>query len=214
MRGAFFTILILLSLTLAAQAQDIYGTNNLKAFREGREKEFRNPVMSPLKPEDVSIFKGLIYFQEDKNFVVKAKLEKSADEKFFLMPTSAGTSRKYIKYGVLKFKLGEIEYALNAYQSEAILLNEKSPYKNLLFIPFKDLTNGKETYGAGRYLNINKPDSDEVFLDFNLAYNPSCAYGNESFSCPLPPKENFLQAEIKAGEKAFEYSGKKPKEQK
>lgn len=209
MKRCFFTTLVLLTLVFAAQAQtSYYGTDNIKAFREGREKEFRNPLMSPLKPEDVSTFKGLNYFQEDKNFVVKAKLEKSADEKFFLMPTSSGTSRKYIKYGVLKFKLGEKDYALNAYQSEAILLSEKSPYKNLLFIPFKDLTNGKETYGGGRYLNINKPEGDEVFLDFNLAYNPSCAYGNEQFSCPLPPKENFLQAEIKAGEKAFEYSGK------
>jgi uncharacterized protein (DUF1684 family) len=204
--------LILLSSVFAAQAQNFYGSNDVKYFRENREKEFRNPSMSPLKPEDISSFKGLIYFPEDKNFVVTAKLEKSADEKIFMMPTSSGTSRKYIKYGVLKFSLGGADYVLNAYQSEALLLNEKSPYKNLLFIPFKDLTSGKDTYGGGRYLNIYKPEADEAILNFNLAYNPSCAYGSDQFACPLPPKENFLQAEIKAGEKTFEYSGKKQNE--
>ena len=88
-------------------------------------------------------------------------------------------------------------------------MSKTSPYKNLLFVPFKDLTNGKETYGAGRYMDIVKPRGDEAILNFNLAYNPNCAYGSEDFSCPIPPKENFLQAEIKAGEKIFEYSGKR-----
>ncbi|HEY0429384.1 MAG TPA: DUF1684 domain-containing protein [Pyrinomonadaceae bacterium] len=209
MKYFLLTILILFSTACPASAQDFYGTNDLKAFREGRDKEFRDKTVSPLKPEDLAAFTGLNYFPADKNLALPAKFEKTPDEKFFMMPTSKGTSRKYIKLGVLKFNLGGVEYALNAYQSEAIIQSESSPYKNLLFVPFKDLTNGRETYGGGRYLNIKKPEKDEVVLDFNLAYNPNCAYGSEEFACPIPPKENFLQAEIKAGEKTFEYSGKK-----
>jgi uncharacterized protein (DUF1684 family) len=206
MRNLLYTILILLSLQFLARAQDFYGTTEVKTFREGREKEFRDPNYTPLKPEDYLSFKGLNYFPEDKNYVVKAKIEMSADEKYFLMPTSKGTSRKYIKYAVLTFNLGGKDFVLNAYQSEAIQLNQNSPYKNLLFVPFKDLTNGAETYGGGRYLSVFKPEGTEVVLNFNLAYNPSCAYGSEQFACPLPPKDNFLQTEIKVGEKKFVYS--------
>lgn len=212
MKSAFFTILILLSFALAAQAQTTYyGTNDIKIFREGREKDFRDKSLTPLLAEDFQNFKGLNYYEVDKNYLVKAKFTKTQDEKYFLMPTSSGRSAKYMKIGVLTFKLGDNEFSLAAYQSEKILTDAKwkDLYGNSIFIPFKDLTNGKETYGAGRYIYLMTPKGDETMIDFNMAFNPSCAYGNEEFSCPIPPKENFLQAEIKAGEKAFEYSGKK-----
>ena len=204
-----FTILILLLFIFSAQAQTFYGSADVKAFREGRDKDFRNPAQTPLKAEDFTSFKGLNYFAEDKKFVVSAKFKKSKDEKYFLMPTSNGTTKKYIKLGVLKFNLDGKDYTLNAYQSEMIVLSKSSPYKNLLFIPFKDLTNSKKSYPGGRYLNIVLPAGDKAILNFNLAYNPSCAYGSDKFSCPLPPKDNFLQAEIKAGEKKFEHSNEK-----
>ncbi|MET0753546.1 MAG: DUF1684 domain-containing protein [Pyrinomonadaceae bacterium] len=212
MKIAFFTILILLSTAFAAQAQaTYYGTNDIKIFREGREKDFRNKDVTPLLAEDFQNFKGLNYYEVDKNYLVKAKFTKTQDEKYFLMPTSSGRSAKYMKIGVLTFKLGEKEFSLAAYQSEKILTDAKwkDLYGNSIFIPFKDLTNGKETYGAGRYIYLMTPKGEETTIDFNMAFNPSCAYGSEEFSCPIPPKENFLQAEIKAGEKAFEYSGKK-----
>jgi uncharacterized protein (DUF1684 family) len=123
------------------------------------------------------------------------------------MPTSVGTSRKYFKYGVLKFELGGNSYSLTVFQSETAAIKEE--YKALLFVPFRDQTNGKETYGGGRYLDIKAPSGDEMILNFNLAYNPNCAYGSDNFSCPVPPKENFLQTEIKAGEKIFPYTAKK-----
>lgn len=72
-----------------------------------------------------------------------------------------------------------------------------------MFVPFKDLTNKTETYSGGRYLSIWKPKGEKIILDFNMAYNPSCAYGSGRFSCPIPPKENFLSVEILAGEKKF-----------
>jgi uncharacterized protein (DUF1684 family) len=209
MKFFLLTFLILLcSTACTTKAQTFYGTSDLKTFRDGRDAEFRDRQQSPLKQEDFAAFKGLNYFPEDKKYVVAAKFEKSSDEKYFSMPASNGTSSRYIKTGVLRFRLDGADYVLNVYQSEAILKRENSPYKNLLFVPFKDLTNGKETYGGGRYLDINKPDSDEVTLNFNLAYSPNCAYGSDRYACPIPPRENFLQAEIKAGEKIFEYSGK------
>ncbi|HEX8735590.1 MAG TPA: DUF1684 domain-containing protein [Pyrinomonadaceae bacterium] len=204
MKSFVFTILLLLCLAGFAQAQTYYGTDDVKIFREGREKDFRNPLMSPLRPEDVAKFQGLNYFPVDANFRVKAGFTKTPDEKYFMMPTSSGRARKYIKIGTLSFKLGGKDYVLHAYQSEQILTSAKfEEYKSSLFIPFRDLTSGKETYGAGRYLYLSMPKEKELILDFNLAFNPSCAYGNEEFSCPLPPKDNFLQIEIKAGEKNY-----------
>jgi uncharacterized protein (DUF1684 family) len=204
MKFLIFTISILLSVAGLARAQTFYGTDDVKIFREGREKEFRNPQMSPLRPEDVSKFQGLNYFPVDTNFRVKAEFAGTPDEKYFMMPTSSGKSRKYVKVGTLSFKLDGKDYVLNAYQSAPVVeVAKMQEHKSSLFIPFRDLTSGKETYGGGRYLYLSMPAAKETFLDFNLAFNPSCAYGSESFSCPLPPKENFLPIEIKAGEKSY-----------
>jgi uncharacterized protein (DUF1684 family) len=204
MKSFIFTISLLLCLAGFAPAQTYYDTDDVKVFREGREKDFRNPLMSPLRPEDVAKFQGLNYFPVDTQFRVKAEFTKTPDEKYFMMPTSSGRARKYIKIGTLSFKLNGKDYVLSAYQSEQILTSPKfEEYKSSLFIPFRDLTSGKETYGAGRYLHLPMPKEKETILDFNLAFNPSCAYGNEEFSCPLPPQDNFLQIEIKAGEKSY-----------
>jgi uncharacterized protein (DUF1684 family) len=202
-----YLILIILLFAFVAHGQDFYGTNDVQTFRNERDKEFRKQSQTPLTDEDFLNFKGLEYFPIDEKFVVKAKLEKTDDTQYFLMPTSVGTSRKFIKYGILKFELDEKNYSLNVYQSESAA--KKSEYKDLLFIPFRDLTNGTETYGAGRYLDIKIPSDNEVILNFNLAYNPNCAYGTDKFSCPLPPRENFLQVKIFAGEKKYEYTAKK-----
>ena len=125
------------------------------------------------------------------------------------MPTSSEKSTKFIKYGVLNFKIHGKPYSLNVYQTDLETFEKFPEYKDLLFIPFKDLSNGKETYGGGRYIDILIPKKKEVTLNFNLSYNPNCAYGSDRYSCPIPPKENSLQVEIKAGEKSFEYFGKK-----
>lgn len=204
MKSFVFTISILLCLAGFAGAQTYYGTDDIKIFREGREKDFRNPQMSPLPPETVAKFQGLNYFPVDANFRIAATFTKTPDEKYFLMPTSSGIAHKYIKVGTLSFRLGDKDYVLSAYQSERVLTDPKyQEFKSSLFIPFRDLTSGKETYGVGRYLYVWMPQTEKTTLDFNLAFNPSCAYGNPNFSCPIPPKDNFLQVEIKAGEKNY-----------
>lgn len=212
MKQVFFTILVLLSLAFIAQAQEsFYGTTDVKYFREERDKEFRIRSNSPLLYEDFIKFQGLNYYAINDNFKVKAKFTKTPDEKYFLMPTSSGYTAKYLKVGVLTFKIGEQKLTLAAYQNEKVETDAKwrEKYGGAYFVPFKDLTNSKETYSGGRYIYLKIPEADEAILDFNLAFNPSCAYGDTQFSCPIPPKENFLQAEIKAGEKIYEYSGKK-----
>lgn len=206
----FFSIsLILLSFVFFANAQTFYGTTDIETFREGRDKELRNKEESPLKEEDFPNYKGLKYFEIDNKYRVKAKFTKTTDEKYFLMPTSSDKTQKYIKYAVLKFNIDKEEYLLNVYHIEEAIREKYPEYKDLLFIPFKDSTNGKDSYGGGRYLYILDTKEKEVILDFNLASNPSCAYGSDRFSCPIPPRENFLKVKIKAGEKNYPYSKEK-----
>ena len=199
-------LLLVFSFSMTANAQTFYGTSDLKVFREGRDKEFRNKEESPLKDEDFSIFKGLDYFPVNKKFQVNADFTQTTDERYFQLPTSSGKTKKYKKFGVLKFRLNGKNYSLNVYQADAEVLAKYPEYKDLLFVPFKDATSGKATYGGGRYVDIKTPLGGKVILDFNLAYNPNCAYGSDRYSCPIPPKENFLQVEINAGEKSYRNS--------
>ena len=202
----FLFVSLILIFSMTANAQTFYGTTDVKVFRDGRDKEFRNKEESPLKAEDFPIFKNLNYFPVDNKFRVEADFSKTSDEKNFQMPTSSGKNKKFVKFGVLKFKLSGKDYSLNVYQTDAETLLKFPEYANLLFVPFKDATGGKTTYGGGRYIDIKTPAGGKVILDFNLAYNPNCAYGSERYSCPIPPKENFLQVEINAGEKSYKYS--------
>lgn len=213
MRVFLFSIFLLLPLSVFGQAKTLYGTSDVKAFREWRDKEFCNPAETPLLREDFSKFKGLNYFPNDEKYRVKAKFIKTPDEKYFLMPSSSGKSVKYVKIGVYTFTLDGKEHTLAAYQSEMVETNPawKAKYGHAFFIPFKDLTNGTETYSVGRYIYLKIPESENTEIDFNLVFNPSCAYGSDKFSCPIPPRENFLKAEIRAGEKNYEHTGIKTK---
>lgn len=204
----FSAVLILMTLTVFAGAQTYYGSTDLKIFREGRDKELRDKTESPLTETDFAVFKGLNYFPINRKFRIKAAFTRTVDEKYFQMPTSSGETKKFIKFGVVKFKLDGRDQSLNVYQIDPVVLAKFPEYADLLFIPFRDLTSGKETYGVGRYIDIKAPKGKKVLLDFNLAYNPNCAYGSDKYSCPIPPKENFLRVEIKAGEKSFTHAAK------
>lgn len=176
------------------------GPDPVQRFRAERDKEFRDPQTSPLEAHEVPTFKGLNYFAVNPRFKVKARFVRTPNEKKFNMPTSSGITKVYVKFAELKFRLNGNEHTLGVYQSEALSQTEK--YKNYLLIPFTDSTSGKTTYGGGRYIDFEIPASEEVTLDFNLAYNPSCAYSSR-FNCPIPPKENKLKTKIEAGEKTY-----------
>lgn len=172
----------------------------VKDFRTERHLEFSDPSKSPLEQNEVAGFKGLNYFDIDSTYRVEARFERTPNEKKFNMPTSSGITKVYLKYGVLRFNLAGRERVLGVYQSEALSQTEK--YRNYLLIPFTDATNGNSTYGGGRYIDFEIPRSSLVTLDFNLAYNPSCAYSTR-FNCPIPPRENRLKTKVNAGEKRY-----------
>lgn len=186
---------------LSVGAQTFYGTTDLKTFRDGREHEMRDPKETPFPEGKLAEYSGLKYFATDKSYRVKAKFKKEPSEQKIRFETSSGKIKTFLKYGTVSFKLSGKKYQLSVYQVEPAAIKEE--YKDLVFIPFKDLTSGKETYGAGRYIDIRIPENKKVILDFNLAYNPNCAYGSDRYNCPIPPKENRLAVEIKAGEKSY-----------
>ena len=185
---------------LAREACGQLGIGDPDKFRAFRDREFRDPKTSPLESWDVPRFKGLHYFKINRSYKVQADLVRTPNEKKFNMPTSSGVTKVYVKFGELSFQLQGRHYVLGVYQSEALSQTEK--YKDYLLIPFRDLTNGKDTYGGGRYIDLEIPSSDVIALDFNLAYNPSCAYSSR-WNCPIPPKENNLRTKIMAGEKSY-----------
>lgn len=183
---------------MQAQQYDVIAEN--KAYRDRTNKEFHNREKSPLKASDLYRFTRLPFYDINTDFAVKAIFTRTPAETPFMMKTTTARKPIYIKYGYLSFEIGGKKYHLNVYQNIDFQANIEE--KNKLFIPFTDLTNGKETYGGGRYLDLDIPTGKNVTLDFNMAYNPFCAY-NEEYSCPIPPKENHLALEVKAGMKKF-----------
>jgi len=170
-------------------------------FRITMNKEFADTAETPLTKEGLKSFKEISFFPVKVKYRVKAKLTRTPDEVPFEMPRSKGNTGTYRKYGEATFSLNGKECKVNVYQFMKLINDEK--YKNDLFLPFKDLTNGKQTYGGGRFLDLVIPEGDEIIIDFNKAYNPLCCYGNPRYSCPIPPAENHLEIKIMAGEKMY-----------
>lgn len=167
-------------------------------WRKERDHFFKTHQRSPLTPAEKAHFKGLKYYPFDPRYVFSNQIERyifhiNNPKYYATFLTNKGTNKRYLRYGRLPFKLNGKEYTLEIY---------KSILSDMLFIPFKDMTNGKETYEGGRYIDAEILPGYRMVLDFNMAYHPSCAY-NEKFICVLPPPENMLETEIKAGEKNF-----------
>lgn len=203
----WLAILTFCAVVPVLQAQTFYGSTDLKTFRDGRDKEFRNKEESPLTEEDPPKFAGLNYFPVDEAFRVTARFTRTPSESWFEMPTSSGKTKKFVKYGILKFKLNGKPSSLAVYQIDRAVAAKFPEYADLLFVPFRDLTAKTETYQAGRYIDIKTPKGKSVILDFNLAYNPNCAYGGTKWNCPIPPSENSLAVAVTAGEKRYAYTG-------
>ena len=168
------------------------------AIRKDKDRFFKTSQDSPLLTEQQMNFKELSYFPVDISYRVKASYQHLTKPIEFRIQTSTGHERIYSTIGQLNFSLAGKPLTLFAYHEKG----QEATAKNSLFVPFTDLTSGKDSYGAGRYLDIPEPAGDSVVLDFNVAYHPYCAY-NYNFSCPIPPPENRLEVAIKAGEKLF-----------
>jgi len=137
----------------------------------------------------------LRYYDVDPAYNIPASLRLSEDRPAFEMPTSTGTLRKMQRVGVLEFRLAGQPMTLAAFVPDGTQRIDS------LFVPFADQTTGKETYSAGRYLDLHPTATGIYTIDFNRAYNPYCAYNN-TYECPFPPASNRLQVAIRAGEKA------------
>jgi uncharacterized protein (DUF1684 family) len=193
-----FTFL-LISCFLVSSAQDKTAETS-KEFQDNLNFDYADKEKSPLTEEDLKSFKSLDFFPISDKYIVEATFVRTKKEKVFKMKTSTERLPLYKKYGELHFKIDGVDCKLNVYQN--IDLIEKPGFDDYLFLPFSDLTSGKESYIGGRYVDLRIQKGKLWTIDFNKAYNPYCAY-NHKYSCPIVPLENDLNVEILAGVKKF-----------
>jgi uncharacterized protein len=197
MKHVFYILLIVFISSCAQEKQKLQGETD---FQRKINAEFKDASKSPLKDKDRKDFRGLDFFKFDSAYAVTAALKRTPNSKWFKMKTTTSRVSNERIFGILSFKMkGEI-YQLNVYQGEDLM--KKEGFEDYLFLPFLDDTNGDTTYGGGRYIDLRIPEGDTIGIDFNKAFNPSCAY-NEKYSCPIVPRVNYLSIELKAGVKAF-----------
>ncbi len=175
--------------TTLSQAMD---TKMLADFRAHKDEFFGSNRRSPLPRHLRSDFEGLKYFEPAANLDLLLDFEPE-EPTGVEIATSDGQMRTY-------YRSGKIRFEVEGEPVELTLL--RTPGHPGYFLPFRDATSGNESYGAGRYLDLEDPIDGKVHVDFNLAYNPYCAYSDD-YSCALPPHENWLSVPIRAGEKAY-----------
>ncbi|MGS2726689.1 DUF1684 domain-containing protein [Psychroserpens sp. BH13MA-6] len=195
-----YPLLLLLFISTLSCAQDKRPIPGETEFQKEINAEYKDASTSPLKDKDRKKFKGLDFFKFDSTYVVQATFERTPNEDVFKMKTTTSRLPEYKKYGVITFTLKDKDFSLNIYQNQGLITKEG--YEDYLFLPFLDNTNGDESYGGGRYIDMRIPEGNVIEIDFNKAYNPYCAY-NERYSCPIVPRENYLDLEVRAGVKAF-----------
>lgn len=167
--------------------------------RASKDDQFRTDADSPIADAYRREFRGLAYYPIDLRYIFQGRIHRLPEGKQLKIPASDGELRDARHWGYFRFQCGESTVCtLQVYK----LRGKKEPEKEILFIPFRDKNAGKETYGGGRYIDLEENSEGEYTVDFNRAYNPYCAYG-KSYSCPIPPRENSLSVAIPAGEKAF-----------
>ncbi|SHH33672.1 DUF1684 domain-containing protein [Winogradskyella jejuensis] len=195
-----YILLVLAFVSFTGCAQKKPATIGDTPWQVKMNSDFKDASKSPLKAKDLKTFEGLDFFPFDSSYVVKASLKRTPDSEWFNMKTTTSRLSKERVYGIATFILKGKEYKLNIYQGEENMNSEK--YKDYLFLPFLDNTNGETTYAGGRYIGLSIPKGDSITIDFNEAYNPYCAY-NEKYSCPIVPRANYLNTRVEAGVKAF-----------
>jgi len=183
----------------------LHGADALADFRRGRDDLFKTHPQSPIEPEERGAFKGLSYFAPDPAYRVPAQVEDGDGSEMLIDTGGEDGAVRYRRAATLVFELGGEECRLTVLSLVQ--------YAGGLFVPFRDTTAGNDTYGGGRYLFDTakdtdglvlevRPGSSEVVIDFNYAYNASCAY-SPRWACPLAPPENFLKVPVRAGELAY-----------
>jgi uncharacterized protein (DUF1684 family) len=183
----------------------IRGHDAMHDFRRGRDDLFKTHPQSPIEPDERPAFKRLGYFAADEAYRVNAQVVDADGSELLIDTGGEDGAVKYRRAAVLVFQLGGKECRLTVLS----LIQ----YAGGLFVPFRDATSGHETYGGGRYLFDTAKDTDglvleitagspDVVIDFNYAYNASCAY-SPRWACPLAPPENYLKVPVRAGELVY-----------
>jgi uncharacterized protein (DUF1684 family) len=187
----------------------IRGEDALERFRQRRDELFKTHPQSPIEPEERASFQGLHYFSQDPAYRVRARLEAGDGAELMIDTGGEDGAVRYRRAGQLVFQLGGVQCRLTVLSLVQ--------YAGGLFVPFRDATSGHETYGGGRYMFDTAkgtdglvlevtPGSPDLLIDFNYAYNASCAY-SPRWACPLAPPENFLKVPVRAGELVYTSAG-------
>ena len=176
----------------------------IEAHRERKDEYFGEDPHSPIPPDERESFDGLAYYPPDDEYRFLLPLHEHDEKEAITVATSTDGEQTYLRWGEFRFSADGEEVTIQAYKSD--------PDDERLWVPFRDETSGEETYGAGRYLDLEPEahrvgeeaggDGAEWVLDFNQAYNPTCAY-SDRYECPLPPVENWLDVAIEAGERSY-----------
>ncbi|WP_439481835.1 DUF1684 domain-containing protein [Cyclobacterium plantarum] len=180
------------------------GTENPELYQETieaeRERQFKflkYNMESPLTEDQKQELDSLDFYPIDPSYKVRARMVPVANKRILEIPMTDGSIERYIRHSFAEFELAEKPVKLLLLQAE-----DETDLRNF-FLAFADETSGEETYGGGRYLNLRQDGQSSITIDFNLAFNPYCAY-NPDFACPIPPRENILEIPIKAGEKNYD----------
>ena len=193
-------VLLFLLLNLLSCSDKKPATIGDTPFQIKLNSDYKDASISPLKLKYLKNFEGLEFFPFNTEFLVTAQFQKIQNPKWFNMKTTTDRLSRERIYAVVTFKLKEKTYKLNIYQGEENMNSEE--YRDYLFLPFLDNTNGETSYAGGRYIDLRIPEGNTIEIDFNSAYNPLCAY-NEKYSCPIVPRVNYLDLNVEAGVKAF-----------
>lgn len=185
---------------LNAQTSDTGFAAEIERHREHYKQEFLTNPRAPLRAADTAL---LDFFPPDPAWRLSARFEATPDAQPFDMPTYSGRTKPFRRYGFAHFEIAGKPYRLALYTN--LTLAQQDAYRDHLFLPFKDHSNGDTTYGGGRYLDLKTGDIGAdgiVILDLNKVYNPWCAY-SDGYNCPIPPAENHLELTVQAGERLF-----------
>ncbi|MDO7845452.1 DUF1684 domain-containing protein [Hymenobacter sp. M29] len=182
----------------ASRLDSLAHQRSVLAFQQALNAEFHNPQESPLTPAEQRALTSLPFYPTRYGYYVAATFVRDSTSRPFAMKTSTARRPTYRKYGELRFVLNGQPQRLSVYQDQEPL--GQPGLEDYLFLPFTDLTNGRGSYGGGRYIDLHIPPRGTTVMqiDFNKAYNPSCAY-NHGYSCPVPPAENRLNVAIPVG---------------
>jgi uncharacterized protein len=197
MNRVFVSFFVLFLMSCTQEKRPLLGETD---YQIEQNAKFKDATTSPLTDKDRKDFNGLDFFKFDSIYIVKAALKRTPESEWFNMKTTTERLSKERVFGQLTFEINDESFNLNVYQGEENMQTEG--LEDYLFLPFLDDTNGEESYGGGRYIDLRIPESDSITIDFNKAYNPLCVY-NEKFSCPIVPRVNYLPIEIKAGVKMY-----------